>query len=438
MPELPEVECARRLLEAQCVGKKIVFVNAADDPKVFEGATPSDISAILLNQAPIAARRLGKHCWLDFGPSAPALLLHLGMTGGTVVRGKGSAHYQRYSIDESQWPPKYLKLELHFADGTQWAFCDSRRFARIRLLNDPLIIPPLSQLGWDPLLSWPSLADFTTALAAQRRAIKALLLDQSFSAGVGNWVADEVLYQCRIHPEQPANSLTAEHAQQLHKWIVEVCRIASEVNADADKLPESWLFHHRWGKGSGKIAKIEGHVIDHITVGGRTSAYVPALQKLSKAVGTSATKVAKKVAAGEKTEVGQGSKKKVGNGKKVGVKRELDAAEGDEEKVENKGKKRQAGGKKAVKSATPSGNDTVDVVPETAAVVAEGLATSSAAVKGAEKAPRRPSVAIEIRGGDKRRPVKASSAPRKKPMKQPVAVSGPTTRGAALSLLKGL
>ena len=75
---------------------------------------------------------------------------------------------------------------------------------------------PVNALGWDPLLDMPTLEEFTISLSKQRRAIKALLLDQSFSAGIGNWVADEVLYQSKIHPEQPADSLTAEQVRQLH------------------------------------------------------------------------------------------------------------------------------------------------------------------------------------------------------------------------------
>ncbi|KAL4525501.1 hypothetical protein Ndes2437A_g03957 [Nannochloris sp. 'desiccata'] len=215
------------------------------------------------------------------------------MTGGTVVRGKGGAHYRRYSVEDTTWPPKFLRLELHFDDGTQWAFCDSRRFARIRLVSNPLQSAPLKDLGWDPLLSWPSLSEFSDALMKQRRTIKALLLDQSFSAGVGNWVADEVLYQSRVHPEQPANSLTREQAVELHKQVQEVCRRASDVDADSTRMPNSWLFHHRWGKGAAIKAKIDGHAIEHITVGGRTSAYVPALQKLVEG-GESSKKVVKK------------------------------------------------------------------------------------------------------------------------------------------------
>ena len=55
------------------------------------------------------------------------------MTGGIVVDGVGAAHYKSFVLDESSWPPRHAKLELEFGDGTRLAFCDSRRFARVRV-----------------------------------------------------------------------------------------------------------------------------------------------------------------------------------------------------------------------------------------------------------------------------------------------------------------
>jgi len=284
MPELPEVEAARRLLQKHCLNKKITKVIAEIDEKVIEGVSSKSLEQQLLHKTVAAVNRLGKHCWLEFAERGPALMLHFGMTGAALVRGAGGVVYKRYSVDDSNWPPRFVKLQMHFEDGTQWAFCDSRRFARIRLIENPLATPPLSALGWDPLLSMPSIEDFTAAIAHQRRAIKTVLLDQSFSAGVGNWVADECLYQARIHPGQLAYTLSSQQVRALHRWIQEVCVTAADVDADSDRMPATWLFHHRWGKGSSKQSEIGGHVIDHITVGGRTSAFVPALQKLHAAV----------------------------------------------------------------------------------------------------------------------------------------------------------
>lgn len=74
-------------------------------------------------------------------------------------------------------------------DITQIAFMDARRLGRIRLCASPLTEPPISSLGFDPVLSMPSLKDFSVSVLKRACPIKALLLDQSFSAGVGNYVA---------------------------------------------------------------------------------------------------------------------------------------------------------------------------------------------------------------------------------------------------------
>lgn len=87
-----------------------------------------------------------------------------------------------------------------------------------------------------------------------------------------------MLYQSRIHPLQIASSLSRESCEALHRSIQEVVRYAVEVDADCDRFPEDWLFHHRWGK---KPGKVNGKKIEFITAGGRTTAYVPQLQILA-------------------------------------------------------------------------------------------------------------------------------------------------------------
>src|SRR5258708_968427 len=90
----------------------------------------------------------------------------------------------------------FIKFTLHrgpasgdSGEVTEVAFLDARRFGRIRLCKAPLTEPPISGMGFDPILSMPNLADFSKGLLKRGCPIKALLLDQSFSAGVGNWVA---------------------------------------------------------------------------------------------------------------------------------------------------------------------------------------------------------------------------------------------------------
>ena len=71
------------------------------------------------------------------------------------------------------------------------AFCDPRRLGRIRLRASPLTEAPIATLGFDPLLSMPTLDEYTTSILKRKCPVKALLLDQPFNAGVGNWVAGE-------------------------------------------------------------------------------------------------------------------------------------------------------------------------------------------------------------------------------------------------------
>jgi formamidopyrimidine-DNA glycosylase len=163
-------------------------------------------------------------------------------------------HYQSSSKKRSsQWPPKFFKFILHLSDGsnkdanaTQVAFCDARRLGRIRLVSSPATSPPISELGFDPILCMPTLSDFSPQVLKRSCPIKALLLDQSFSAGVGNWVADEILYHARIHPEQRCNTLSLTQLEVLHKHMREVCKTAVDVDADHTRFPADWLFIYRW------------------------------------------------------------------------------------------------------------------------------------------------------------------------------------------------
>ena len=105
-----------------------------------------------------------------------------------------------------------------------------------------------------------------TRLTASLSHARRLLLDQSFLAGIGNWIADEVLYQARVHPESSASALDAEAVRRLHKAIVDVIALAVKVEADHTKFPSDWLFHFRWGKGKGKSVDAAGNAIEFVTV----------------------------------------------------------------------------------------------------------------------------------------------------------------------------
>ncbi|KAK7064671.1 Formamidopyrimidine-DNA glycosylase [Favolaschia claudopus] len=290
MPEIAEVERAKKLIN-KYAGQLIQKVETVEDTIVFAGITHEEFAKELTGRTLESAGRYGKVFYLNLSGAGRMPVLHFGMTGMIQIKGQLATYYKETPKTAStDWPPRFMKFILHLLDTetgitTQLAFLDARRLGRIRLCNSPLEEPPISELGFDPILSMPSLDEFKRLVLKRSCPVKALLLDQSFSAGVGNWVADEILYHARVHPEQRTNTLTKEQLEALHHQTSNVCATAVAVDADDTQFPENWLFKHRWGKGKKathtlKLPTGEPATIKWITVGGRTSAYCAELQVL--------------------------------------------------------------------------------------------------------------------------------------------------------------
>ena len=277
MPELPEVERGRRLAEETAAGRRIEQVWCADDPLVFDGVAPERWRA-LEGRWVEAARRWGKQLWLELD-APPHPLFHFGMAGG--FRTPGATPLQLASgprEDPAVWPPRFAKIRLRLDGGGELAMTDARRLGRVLLRADPRREPPVAKLGFDPLLAMPSPRRFRTLLRERGGAVKPLLLDQSFAAGVGNWIADEALFQAGIAPRRRTSSLTDAEAGRLRARLGAIVRRAVAADADAARYPRAWLFHRRWGKRDG-ARTTRGERIEHATIGGRTTAWVPARQR---------------------------------------------------------------------------------------------------------------------------------------------------------------
>uniref|UniRef100_A0A8R7R5T3 Formamidopyrimidine-DNA glycosylase catalytic domain-containing protein n=1 Tax=Triticum urartu TaxID=4572 RepID=A0A8R7R5T3_TRIUA len=270
MTELPEVEAARRALEAHCVGHPITRCAVADDSKSKLVVAAAWVRT-MVGRTIVAARRRGKNLWLCLdAPPFPSF--QFAMAGAIYIKGVAVTKYKRSAVNsEDEWPYKYSKFFVELDDGLEFSFTDKRRFARVRLFDYPETVPPISELGPDALFEPMSVDNFVDSLTKKKIGIKALLHYQSFIQGIGNWIAHEVLYQI-------ASSLTRESCEAIHQSSQEVVKYAVDVDADCDPFPVEWLFHHRWGK---KPGEVDGKNIEFITAGGRTTAYVPQLQKLS-------------------------------------------------------------------------------------------------------------------------------------------------------------
>jgi formamidopyrimidine-DNA glycosylase len=95
---------------------------------------------------------------------------------------------------------------------------------------------------------------------------------------VGNWIADEVLYQAGLRPQRLASELSPEEVGRLRARLRAIVKRAVAVDADSDRFPGTWLFHHRWGRNAEARTSRREQIL-HDTIGGRTTAWVPSRQR---------------------------------------------------------------------------------------------------------------------------------------------------------------
>lgn len=280
MPELPEVETVCRIMRSVLIGRKIVTVEVADDPIVLSGVPKETYESVLLESTVESVGRRGKYWWLALDRK-PWVFGHLGMAGWIRELGAPSARLREHGskpFEDEEGRPRFLKLFLGTDEGKTIAFTDGRRLGRLWLGEGPDSDKRVSALGPDALDELPSAKALAEKWRGRTAPIKALLLDQSQISGVGNYLADEALYQAGISPKREAGLVKTTELEALRTALTHILLKAVEVGADSDKFPQEWLFHQRWGGMRGS-REIEGQPILRESVGGRTTAWVPSRQR---------------------------------------------------------------------------------------------------------------------------------------------------------------
>ena len=263
MPELAEVEYYRRQWDPG-LGAKITGVELHARKRIFRGANTREIVQHLTGARLLSSVARGKQMLFRFS-GANTLGLHLGMSGTMRVEPAGFR------------PEKHDHLVLHQARRSL-VFRDPRQFGRVRFhhgKDTPLWWPDSPEIG-SAQFSSRYLADF---LRRHRRApIKAVLLLQSGFPGIGNWMADEILWRAGILPGIASGSLDAKQRATLRRATRFVSREAMRIiGADNADLPPGWLIHQRWSK-SGTCPR--HHVpLQHAVIGGRTTAWCARCQR---------------------------------------------------------------------------------------------------------------------------------------------------------------
>jgi formamidopyrimidine-DNA glycosylase len=275
VPELAEVEFFRKRWAAGH-GGKIMAVRLHEGKKVFRGTDAALLKkrltgATLLDSSTTAKQmlfRFSGHAWVG---------IHLGMSGELRVE---APDYPEAKHDHFILVQKMRQL----------VFNDPRMFGRVLFHVGPK--PPLWWTRIAPAILSPQFTLEAVANFLRRRArtsIKAVLLMQERFPGIGNWMADEVLWRAAIHPKRLAGSLSPAEVRALHRECRAICRLALTTIAGRGRklpprlnahIPKSWLFWHRWEDG-GKCPRT-GAALVREEVGGRTTCWSPARQKLRK------------------------------------------------------------------------------------------------------------------------------------------------------------
>jgi len=217
MPELPEVEVIRLELEPLVKGKTFA-APILHMPSTIQYPDPDVFVAALEGQTVKTLGRRGKY--LLFYLVRGILVVHLRMTGNLIFN----------SNEDLPRADRFLRVELPFNDGSMLQYSDMRRFGRLWLVKDSQVLKNLVLKNVGPdIYTELNLEQFRTLLEKRgKRNLKALLLDQSCSAGMGNIYTDECLHLCHLHPEQQASKLTAAEAEKLYITIQQVLELGIE------------------------------------------------------------------------------------------------------------------------------------------------------------------------------------------------------------------
>lgn len=287
MPELPEVETVRIGLNTFLPGKQISVVHH-DWPKSFPNS-PNDVQAFLIGATITVVDRRAKVLLIHLS-TAYSLVIHLKMTGQLVYRGDherfGAGHPNDSLVHDL--PDKTTHVQLDFTDGSKLFFNDQRKFGWVRLM--PTVeIPQLDffkKVGPEPLADDFTAEQFIERLMRRKKSsIKAVLLDQTVIAGIGNIYADEGLWAAKIHPEMRVMDVPAEQLRTLFTELQAVLRLSIEkggstdrnyVNAEGKK--GSYMSFAKVFRREGKACPRCGTVIIKTRVAGRGTHLCPYCQ----------------------------------------------------------------------------------------------------------------------------------------------------------------
>ena len=283
MPELPEVESIRSMLEKRVLNKKISKLEIIDTKAIARPEPDSFCSAILCRKI-LSIRRDAKYLIFDFDDTSK-MIVHLRMTGNLLYM-DGSSKLN-IKLDESGLP-RHARVIFTLNDGSLLCFCDQRKFGRLWFYSSD---EDYKACGIDRLGPEPLSADFSKeylykCLAKTKRQVKAVLLDQSIVSGIGNIYSDEILFKAGILPQTRACDISKNNALSLYDAINDV--ISNGIKANRSSIEAymlgaskqySDLEKMKVYQKAGSKCIVCGTKIEKLTIGGRSSCFCPNCQR---------------------------------------------------------------------------------------------------------------------------------------------------------------
>lgn len=276
MPELPEVETVRRGLEALIVGSTIIGSTLGSFPGIIGDLDHGHFSALTNGSLITGVARRAKYLFIE--TNGPAMLqVHLRMTGRLLVTPADAD------------PIRFQYLAIHLSDRRDLRYGDQRKFGRVTLIDRDGFTALSDRLGPEPLSRLMTARRLQLAFARRTGKIKSALLDQAVVAGLGNIYVDEVLFRCRIHPEQVPSTLTIEECTLLVREIRRVLKSAIAFQGTTFST-----FENPYGESGTNATQLRVYgkggrdipcqrcvsVIERIVVGGRGTSFCPTCQRL--------------------------------------------------------------------------------------------------------------------------------------------------------------
>ena len=275
MPELPEVETVRRSLAPVLEGARVISVQVRHHRLVRRNEHPTDLRDRLLGRLVRRIDRTGKFLLADVEGDL-TWVTHLGMSGRIEL------------TEPDRLVQSHTRVIVGTDRGLELRMVDPRTFGFMAVYTpEELAESTIVDLGPDALDDLPRSPIWTRRMAGRKVAVKTLLLDQRFLAGIGNIYADEVLHRARIRPDRPAGSLTAEEIKQLRASVRPVLQAGlrwggTSLNDLAYLLPDGrtgeYLNRLRVYGRPGLPCRRDGTPIERNVIGGRSSFWCPQCQ----------------------------------------------------------------------------------------------------------------------------------------------------------------